>query len=111
MPLLMLLYVAYGLVLLATPVLTISLYLRQAKLRKQLNDLAEENAKQFTKLQRAVGELQSRVSAGVPPAAPAHEKPVATDIRQPIPVPRSYPPVQVSPSIVVPAHVDVPPPS
>jgi Predicted membrane protein (DUF2339) len=109
MPLLMLLYVAYGLVLLATPVLTISLYFRQAKLRKQLNDLAEENAKQFTKLQRAVGELQSRVASGVSPAAPAHEKPVTPDIRQPIPVARSYPPVLVSPSVVVPDHVDVPP--
>ena len=82
MPLLMLLYVAYGLVMLATPVLTISLYLRQAKLRKQLNDLAEENAKQLTKLQRAVGELQSRVAEGVPSNAPAHEKPVTTDNRQ-----------------------------
>jgi len=104
MPLLMLLYVAYGLVLLATPVLTISLYLRQAKLRKQLNDLAEENARQFTKLQRAVGELQTRVAAGVPHVAAPPEKPDGADVRQTVPVsPPSYPQVRVSPSVVVPA--------
>jgi len=43
-PFLYLLYVFYGLTLLAAPVLFISLYVWQAKLRKQINDLAEENA-------------------------------------------------------------------
>src|SRR5271163_3693216 len=110
MPLLMLLYVVYGLVLLATPVLTISLYLRQAKLRKQLNELTEENARQLTKLQRAVGELQTKVAAGGPPAAAAPEKPASTDVRQTAPAsPPLYPQVRVSPSVVVPSHVDVPP--
>src|ERR1700691_2958298 len=70
MPLLILFAVVYGLVLFATPILAISLYVRNARLRKQLNDLVEENAKQFTQLQRAVGELQTKIAATVPPTAP-----------------------------------------
>jgi hypothetical protein len=41
--------VLYGLLLLVTPFLTIALFAREAKLRRQLNELAEENAKQHTK--------------------------------------------------------------
>ncbi len=55
MPLLYLLFGLYGLLLLATPFVAIAVFLRHARLQKQLNDLAEENAKQITRLQRAVG--------------------------------------------------------
>jgi hypothetical protein len=103
MPLLILFAVLYGLVLLATPILAISLYVRNAKLRKQLNDLAEENAKQLTKLQRAVGELQIKVAAAAPSAA-------TTEVRQPVPVPRSFPQAHIPPAAVVPPRVEVQPP-
>jgi hypothetical protein len=115
MPLLILFAVAYGLVLLATPILAISLYVRNARLRKQLNDLAEENAKQFTKLQRVVGELQTKVAATVPPPASAADKSVAPEVHKPapapIPVPQSLPAVQTPPPVVVSPHVEVPPPN
>ena len=70
MPLLYLLFVLYGLVLLATPVLTIALFLRQARLQKQLNKHAEENTKELTRLQRAVGELQARCYSSACDASP-----------------------------------------
>src|SRR5271163_1484030 len=87
MPLFYLLFGLYGLLLLATPFLAIALYVRNSKLRQQLNELAEENAKQHTKLQRAIGELQTKIGATASPATPAAERPVAPDIRQPSPVP------------------------
>jgi hypothetical protein len=112
-PFLYLLFLFCGLTLLAAPVLFISLYLKQAKLRKQLNDLAEENAKQFTKLQRAVGELQTKVAATVPPSAAAAEKPVAPEVHKPAPAPvpvqQSHPPVHIPPPVLVPPRVEVPP--
>src|SRR5580704_9647499 len=110
MPLLILFAVVYGLVLLATPILAISLYVRNAKLRKQLNDLAEENAKQLTKLQRAVGELQIKAAAAAPSAATAAERPVTTETRHPVPVPRSFPQVHIPPAVVVSPRVEVQPP-
>ena len=85
MPLLILFAAAYGLVLLATPILAISLYVRNARLRKQLNDLAGENARQFTNLQRVVGELQTKVAATVPPPGARVEKPVAPLVHTPVP--------------------------
>jgi Predicted membrane protein (DUF2339) len=107
-PFLYLLYVFYGLTLLAAPVLLISLFVRQSRLRKQLNDLAEENAKQFTKLQRVVGELQSKLAAAPPPATPA-EKPASPEPRQPIPVPSSFPHSPTYPPAVVPPRIEVQP--
>ncbi len=111
MPFLYLLYLFYGLTLLAVPFLLISLFVRQAKLRKQLNDLADENAKQFTKLQRAVGELQTKVAATVPSPAAAAEKPVAQEVHPPAPVPSAHPQVPAYPPVVVSPRVEVQPPS
>jgi hypothetical protein len=110
MPLLILFAVIYGLVLLATPILAISLYVRNAKLRKQLNDLAEDNAKQLTKLQRAIGELQIKAAAAAPSVAPAAEKSDTTEARQPVPVPRSFPQVHIPPPVPVPPRVEAQPP-
>jgi hypothetical protein len=111
MPLLYPLYVLYGLVLLATPVLTISLFVRQARLRKQLNELAEENAKQLTKLQRAVGELQTKLAAAAPPATPAPERASSPEVHEPVPAPRPFPQVHIPPPVVVSPRVEVPPAS
>jgi predicted membrane protein DUF2339 len=112
MPLLILICVLYGLLLLATPFLAIGLYVRQAKLRQRLNDLTEENAKQLTRLQRAVGELQTKFAATAPPpATPAPESASSPEARQPVPVPRSFPHLQIPPPIVVSPRVEVPPPS
>jgi hypothetical protein len=107
------LFVIYGLVLLATPVLTIALYVRYAKLRKQLNGLAEENTKQHTKLQRAIGELQSKLAATPQPAASAVDKTVPSESRQPslVPVPRSFPTLQIPAPAVVPPRAEVQPPT
>src|SRR5579864_7081903 len=104
--------VVYGLVLLATPVLTIALYVRYARLRKQLNEFTEENAKNLTKLQRAVGELQSKLAATGVHTTPAVEKPATSEARQTtnVPVPRSYPHVQIPPTVAVPPPVEVQPP-
>jgi hypothetical protein len=110
-PFLYLLYVFYGLTLLAAPVLFISLFVRQAKLRKQLNDLAEDNAQKFARLQRTVGEFQTKVAATAPAATAAPEKAASPEVRQPIPVPRSFPHVQIPPPVVVPSRVEMPPPT
>jgi hypothetical protein len=110
MPLLYLLFGLYALVLLATPFLAIGLYVRHAGLRKQLNELAEENAKQLTRLQRAVGELQTKVAVTAPPATPGPERASSPEARQPVPVPRSFPHVQIPPPLTVSPRVEVPPP-
>jgi hypothetical protein len=104
--------VLFGLLLLATPFFAIALYVKYSNLHKQLNDLAEENAKQHVKLQRAVGELQTKVSATVPPPAAAADKSATPELHKPapapIPVPQSHPPVQTPPSVVVSPRVEVP---
>src|SRR5580704_17228724 len=107
-----LLFGFYGLLLLATPFLAIWLYFRNAKLKQQLNELVEENAKQHTKLQRAIGELQTKVGATVSPAASTAEKPVAPEVSHPsaLPVPRSYPHVLIPSPVAVPPRVEVQPP-
>ena len=64
----------YGLLLLATPFLAIWLYFRNANLKKQLTELVEENAKQHTKLQRAIGELQAKFGATASPTTSTAEK-------------------------------------
>src|SRR5690348_17690481 len=70
-----LLLVLFGLLVVVTPFLTIALFVREAKLRRRLNELAEENTRQHTILQRAVGELQSKLAAASAPTAPVAEKP------------------------------------
>jgi len=107
-----LLFGLYGLLLLATPFLAIALYFRNSKLRKQLNELAEENTKQHTKLQRAIGELQSKLGATASYRTPSVEKPATTEASQPsvVPVPPSYPHVPIpSPIAVPPQFVPQPP--
>jgi hypothetical protein len=113
MPFLYLLYMVYGLTLVAAPALFISLYLRQSKLRKQLNDLAEENAKQLTKLQRAVGELQNKLAATGVHAPSVAEKPASPEARQTttVPFPRSFPQAHIPAPVVVPPRVEVQPPT
>jgi hypothetical protein len=107
MPLLILFAAAYGLVLLATPILAISLYVRNARLRKQLNDLAGENARQFTNLQRVVGELQTKVAATVPPPGARVEKPVAPLVHTP--VPSAHPEALADPTLVTSPRIEGPP--
>jgi hypothetical protein len=111
MPLLYLLFGLYVLLLLATPFLAIALYVRHTSFRKQLNDLAEENAKQLTKLQRAVGELQTKLTATAMPAPPAVEKPVTPEAHPPIPVPRSFPHMPTYPPVAVSPRTEVQPPT
>jgi hypothetical protein len=111
MPLLYLLFGLYVLLLLATPFLAIALYVRHTSFRKQLNDLSEENAKQLTKLQRAVGELQTKLAATAVPAPPTVEKPVTPEAHQPIPVPRSFPHIPTYPPVAVSPRTEVQPPT
>ena len=92
--------VVYGLLLLALPIWTIILSSGQAKLRRQLNELIEENAKQHAALQRAVGQLQSKMAAAPADAATPAQKPVAP-VPQQVPVPRSFPAVPIPPKPVV----------
>src|SRR5690348_17751807 len=97
-----LLLVLFGLLVVVTPFLTIALFVREAKLRRRLNELAEENTRQHTILQRAVGELQSKLAAASAPTAPVAEKPTSAEPRQPspVPVPRSFPTVRIPSPIV-----------
>jgi hypothetical protein len=104
MPLLILMAVVSGFLLLISPFIAIAALVKQSTLRRQLNELAEENAKQHTRLQRAVGELQTKMAA-----APVAEKPVTPEAPQPIPVPRSFPVMQVPP-LVAPPRVQPQPP-
>jgi hypothetical protein len=112
MPFFYLLFGLYGLLLLATPFLAIALYVRNSKLRQQLNELAEENAKQHTKLQRAIGELQSKLAATTSQGSPTVEKTAAPEASYPsaVPVPRSYPHVPIPSSIAVPSQFTPQPP-
>ncbi len=111
MPFLYLLFVFYGLTLLAAPILFIYLLVRQSKLRQQLIDQAEENAQKLTRLQRAVGELQAKLASAAPPSAlPAVEKPVATEPHQTVPVPPSFPQVPTYPPVAVSPRIEVQPP-
>jgi len=90
----------YGLLLLVTPFFTIFLLIRQARLRRQLSELIEVNEEQHLRLQRAVGELQSKLAATVQPATLAAEKPVATEVRQHVPVSTAtiVPPTRLPPA-------------
>jgi hypothetical protein len=111
LPFLYLLFLFYGLTLLVAPALFIALLLKQAKLRKQLDDLAEENNQKSMKLQRSVGELQAKLAATAPPpAAPPTEKPASTEVRQSVPVPQPSPQVPTHPHVVVSPRVEVQPP-
>ncbi|HXJ03590.1 MAG TPA: DUF2339 domain-containing protein [Candidatus Acidoferrum sp.] len=111
MPPAILLLVLFGLLVVVTPFLTIALFVREAKLRRQLNELAEENTRQHTKLQRAVGELQGKLAATSAPTTPVAEKPISAEPRQPSPVsvPRSSPTVQIPPPVVVSPRVELKP--
>ena len=112
MPLFYLLFGLYGLLLLATPFLVIALYARNTKLRQQLNELSKQNAEQHTKLQRAIGELQSKLAATASPGAPTVDKPATPEASHPsvIPLTQSYPHVQIPPPVAVPPRVEVPSP-
>ena len=94
--------VVYGLLLLAMPIWTLILSSREAKLRRQLNELIEENAKQHAALQRAVGQLQSKMAA-TPADVAAHAVKPAAQVPPEVPVPRSFPAVPTPPRPAVPA--------
>ncbi|HTQ62924.1 MAG TPA: DUF2339 domain-containing protein [Candidatus Solibacter sp.] len=110
MPLLILLAVLFGLLLLVSPVLAISALIAQSALRKKLKDITEENAKQINKLQRAIGELQSRFAAGSAPATANAEKPMTLEARLPVPVPGTFPAAKIPAPVVIPPRVEVQPP-
>ncbi|MGB7628278.1 MAG: DUF2339 domain-containing protein, partial [Candidatus Acidiferrum sp.] len=110
MPLAILLLVLVGLFVVASPFLTIALFVKQASLRRQLNALADEHAKQLTKLQRAVGELQSKIAAGVPPARQPGEQATTSDVKQAAPAAVRFPTVKIPPPIVVAPRVELQPP-
>ena len=112
MPLLIFIAVVFGFLLLVTPFIAIASLVKQSTLRKQLNDLVEENSKQHARLQRAIGELQTKVAAGVPPASSSAEKPAtpAPEVPHPVIAPRPIPPVQIPPPVIVPPRVEVHPP-
>ncbi|MGB6883691.1 MAG: hypothetical protein WBE10_06565, partial [Candidatus Acidiferrum sp.] len=110
MPLLILIAVVFGFLLLVTPFIAIAALVKQSSLRRQLSELVEENARQHTKLQRAVGELQSQLLSTVPAATPDVEKHTTPEAHPSIPVPGTIPPVQTPAPVVVPARTEVQPP-
>ncbi|HYL62477.1 MAG TPA: DUF2339 domain-containing protein [Candidatus Methylomirabilis sp.] len=108
MALIFLIAIFCGFVFLIAPIWLIALSVRSAKLRRQLAELTEETAKQQTKLQRAIGELQTRLAATSADTA-GTEKAAAPEVRQQVPVPRSFPVVPIPPTPVVPPAKSVPP--
>jgi hypothetical protein len=122
--LLYLIAVFYGLFLLVLPVWLIVLSARAAKLRRELSETREEHKREQLKLQRVVGELQTKL-ASLQSAPPATEKPaaetpapsaaapvqVSTPPATPTPsvVPRAFTPVSIPPAPVVPPKPPSPP--
>lgn len=108
-PFLYLILFAYGIVLLVAPFWLISLSVREARLRRDLKNLADENTKERLKLQRAIGELQSKLASATTPAsvgAPQEAKPEAPHS---VPVPRSFPVVSIPAAPVPPPAKTTPP--
>lgn len=115
-PFVYLLLFAYGIVLLVAPFWLISLSVREARLRRDLKNLADENAKERIKLQRAIGELQSKLAS-----APQHTPQSAADMptsaasptapTQSVPVPRSFPVAPMPPAPAVPPTKATAPPA
>src|SRR5208282_1427362 len=85
MPLLILFFVLFGLLLLVTPFLTIALFFREAKLRKQLNDLAEENAKQHTNCNAPSESCKPSLGQRLRPRRQQSRSPPHTRLASPIP--------------------------
>ncbi len=92
MPFTQLVLVLYLVLAFFTPVLAIFLFVREAKLRKQLKALEEENTRQHSTLQRDIAEVKRQLAAATQHPAPAAQKPPATELRQTEPVPRTFPP-------------------
>jgi len=112
--LLYLIAVFYGLFLLVLPVWLIALSFRAGRLRRELSEAREEHKREQLRLQRAVGELQTKLaSLQSQPAQPAPEKPAAEPPAPatPTPVPVTPPPPAPTPSIVPrgPTPVAIPP--
>ncbi len=101
MPFTQLVLVLYLVLAFFTPVLAIFLFVREAKLRKQLKALEEENTRQHSTLQRDIAEVKRQLAAATQHPAPAAQKPPATELRQTEPVPRTFPPVEVPPPLLV----------
>jgi hypothetical protein len=105
--LLYLIAVLYGLLLLALPVWLIALSIQSSGLRRKLKAVEEESARERLKLQRAIGELQSKLTTAPAGQQPATEKtaPIPTPLSTPTPtvgVPRSFPVVPIPPVPIVP---------
>lgn len=114
MALIYLIAIFCGCVFLIAPIWLIALSVRSAALKRQLKELAEETAKQQTKLQRIIGELQTKLAAlsaegpakaervapevpSVPPAKSTPPVPVRVEAKPPAPV-APAPPVPISPT-------------
>jgi hypothetical protein len=116
--LLYLIAVFYGLLLVALPVWLIVLSIQSSSLRRKLKELEEESARERLKLQRAIGELQSKLAAAQATAQPATERTTPAAPPSPVPtppppvaVPRSFPVVPIPPAPAVSPLKPPPPPA
>jgi len=75
MPLVVLIVVAFALLVIASPFITIALLAKYKNLRENLRQLDEENSRQHTSFQREVADLKRQLAA-VHAAAPAPGEPV-----------------------------------
>jgi len=115
--LLYLIAVFYGLFLLVLPVWLIALSVRAGRLRRELSDVRDAHQREQLRLQRAMGELQTKL-ASLQSVQPATEKPAAeTHTPKPehqapgVPSPSFTPaPIPPSPSMVPRAFTPAPPP-
>src|SRR6266446_926690 len=110
MPFTQLVLVLYLVLAFFTPVLAIFLFVREAKLRKQLKALEEENARQHSAFQRDVAELKRQLAAGAQHPASAAEQPPVAEVRLPIPTPAA-PPRADRPTPVVVTPLNATPPA
>jgi predicted membrane protein DUF2339 len=108
MPLPQLFLVLYGLFALATPVLVVALYLRYAKLRKELRQLDERNASQSAALTREIVDLKRQVTA-LRVAPPSAEAAIPSEPIRPLATPIPTTPPAAKPPIAPAMSKPIPP--
>ncbi|HET8923320.1 MAG TPA: DUF2339 domain-containing protein [Candidatus Acidoferrum sp.] len=97
-----LMLVLFGLLVLATPIITLFLLVKYRKLRANLDQLKEETSRQHSSFQREVAELKRQLASQSHPIAPVAEKAAER------PASAAATPVQEAPA--PPSRVDLPTP-
>ena len=113
MPLVVLIIVVFALFLIATPFITLVLLGRYKRLRENLDQLTQENARQHSSFQREVADLKRQLAAATEHAAPVAGEPVQRPVASATPSPKETPTpstrVDVTASVKLPSPMSFPP--